>query len=123
LKRIVRTNYSNPPTHGGDIVARVLTTPELRAQWEQELGAMRERIKAMRKALADGIRQRVPGADWSFVLQQHGLFSYTGLTKAQVERLRSEFSIYAIETGRICVAALNTKNLAYVADAIAKVIR
>jgi aromatic-amino-acid transaminase len=123
LKRIVRTNYSNPPTHGGDIVARVLTNRELRQLWEQELGGMRERIKAMRKALADGIKQRVPGADWSFVLRQRGLFSYTGLSKAQVERLRAEYSIYAIGTGRICVAALNAKNIGYVADAIAKVIR
>jgi aromatic-amino-acid transaminase len=123
VKRIVRTNYSNPPTHGSDIVARVLTTPELRALWEQELGGMRERIKAMRKALADGIQKRVPGADWSFVLRQNGLFSYTGLTKAQVERLRAEYSIYAIETGRICVAALNAKNIDYVAEAIARVLR
>jgi len=123
LKRIVRANYSNPPTHGSDIVARVLTTPELRSLWEQELGAMRERIKAMRKSLAEGIKQRVPASDWTFVLKQRGLFSYTGLTKAQVERLRTEFSIYAIESGRICVAALNAKNIGYVADAIAKVIR
>jgi aromatic-amino-acid transaminase len=123
VKRIVRTNYSNPPTHGSDIVARVLTTPELRALWERELGGMRERIKTMRKALADAIRQRVPGADWSFVLKQHGLFSYTGLTKAQVERLRTEYSIYAIETGRICVAALNAKNIDYVGEAIARVLR
>ena len=118
-----RANYSNPPTHGSDIVARVLTNAELRKLWEQELGGMRERIKAMRKALAEGIKARIPTADWSFVLQQHGLFSYTGLTKPQVERLRTEFSIYAIETGRICVAALNAKNIGYVADAIAKVIR
>ncbi len=123
LKRVVRANYSNPPTHGGDIVARVLTTPALRQQWEQELGGMRERIKAMRKALAEGIRQRVPAADWSFVLEQRGLFSYTGLTKAQVERLRTEFSIYAIETGRVCIPALNAQNIGFVCDAIAKVIR
>jgi aromatic-amino-acid transaminase len=123
LKHLVRTNYSNPPTHGGDIVARVLTDPQLRRQWETELGAMRERIKAMRKALAEGIAQRVPGTDWSFVLRQSGLFSYTGLTKAQVERLRAEYSIYTLETGRVCVAALNAKNIAYVCDAIAKVIR
>jgi aromatic-amino-acid transaminase len=123
VKRLVRANYSNPPTHGGDIVARVLTTPELRALWEKELGGMRERIKAMRKALADGIQRRVPGADWSFVQRQNGLFSYTGLTKAQVERLRTENAIYAIETGRICVAALNAKNIDYVAEAIAKVLR
>jgi len=123
LKHLVRTNYSNPPTHGGDIVARVLTTPALRRQWEQELGAMRERIKLMRKALADGVSQRVPGTDWSFVTRQTGLFSYTGLTKAQVERLRSEFSIYTIETGRVCVAALNAKNIGAVCDAIARVLR
>jgi aromatic-amino-acid transaminase len=123
LKRIVRANYSNPPTHGGDIVARVLTNPELRQLWERELGGMRERIKAMRKALAEGIKQRVPASDWTFVLKQRGLFSYTGLSKAQVERLRTEFSIYAIETGRVCVAALNAKNIGYVADAIARVIR
>jgi len=123
VKRVVRTNYSNPPTHGGDIVARVLTTPELRAQWEQELGGMRERIKAMRKALAEGVQRRMPGADFSFVERQKGLFSYTGLTKAQVERLRAEYSVYAIETGRVCVAALNSGNIDYVADAIAKVIR
>lgn len=123
VKRIVRTNYSNPPTHGGDIVARVLTTPELRQLWEQELGGMRERIKAMRKALAEGIQKRVPGADYSFILKQRGLFSYTGLTKDQVERLRTEFSIYAIDTGRVCVAALNSGNIDYVADAIARVIR
>jgi aromatic-amino-acid transaminase len=123
LKRIVRTNYSNPPSHGGQLVASVLNTPELRSLWESELGGMRERIKAMRKALAESIQKRVPGADFSFILRQRGLFSYSGLTKEQVLRLRSEFSIYAIESGRICVSALNSKNLDYVADAIAKVIR
>ncbi len=123
LKRVVRTNYSNPPTHGSAIVARVLTSPDLRAQWEKELGAMRERIKQMRKALVDGIHQRVPGSDFSFILQQRGMFSYSGLTKEQVLRLRSEYSIYTIETGRICVAALTTKNIGYVADAIARVIK
>jgi aromatic-amino-acid transaminase len=123
LKRIVRTNYSNPPTHGSDLVARILADPALRKLWEAELGAMRDRIKAMRKALVDGIHKRVPGADFSFVLQQRGLFSYSGLGREQVLRLRSENSIYTIETGRICVAALTTKNIDYVADAIAKVIR
>ncbi len=123
LKRVVRTNYSNPPTHGGDIVARVLTTPELRALWVQELGGMRERIKHMRAALVDRIRQRASGADFSFVLKQRGMFSYSGLSKEQVGRLRQEFSIYAIDSGRICIAALNQKNIDYVADAIASVIR
>ena len=123
LKRIVRTNYSNPPTHGGDIVARVLTTPELRTLWEQELGAMRDRIKVMRKVFVDGVQRRVPGFDFSFVLQQRGMFSYSGLSKEQVGRLRTEFSIYSIDTGRICVAALTTKNIDYVADAIARVLK
>ncbi len=123
LKRIVRANYSNPPTHGSDIVARVLADPELRALWDRELGAMRDRIKAMRKALVDGIHARVPGADFSFVLKQRGMFSYSGLTREQVLRLRSEYSIYTIETGRVCVAALTSKNIDYVADAIARVIK
>jgi len=122
IKRLVRTNYSNPPTHGGKIVATVLATPELRAQWEQELAGMRERIKAMRKALVEKIRARAPAADFGFILEQRGMFSYTGLAKAQVERLRSEFSVYAIDTGRICVAALNSKNIDYAAEAIARVI-
>ena len=123
LKRVVRANYSNPPSTGAEIVARILTVPELRKQWDHEVGGMRDRIKAMRKGLVDGIHKRVPGADFSFILKQRGMFSYSGLTREQVLRLRSEHSIYAIETGRICVAALTTKNLDYVADAIAKVIR
>ncbi len=123
LKRIVRTNYSNPPTHGGKIVATVLANPKLRAMWEAELGVMRDRIKAMRAKLVESIEARVPGADFKFVIRQRGMFSYSGLTKEQVARLRSEYSIYAIDTGRICVAALNSKNIDYVADAIATVIR
>src|SRR6267142_1680404 len=122
LKRVVRGNYSNPPTHGGQIVASVLASPQLRSLWDRELGAMRERIKAMRKQLVEKIHARAPGADFSFVLAQRGMFSYSGLSKAQVQRLRAEYSIYAIDTGRICVAALNSKNIDYVADAIAKVI-
>ena len=123
LKRTIRANYSNPPTLGGQIVATVLASPELRVLWEQELGAMRERIKALRQALVEGIHRRVPGADFSFVLRQRGMFSYSGLSKEQVARLRQEFSIYAIDSGRICVAALNARNVDYVADAIASVIR
>lgn len=123
IKRLARTNYSNPPTHGADIVTRVLSDAGLRRQWDEELGGMRDRIKSMRQALVDGIHKRVPGSDFSFILQQRGMFSYSGLTREQVLRLRSENSIYTIETGRICVAALTTKNIDYVADAIAKVIR
>jgi aromatic-amino-acid transaminase len=123
LKRVVRTNYSNPPTHGSQIVATVLSSPELKPLWEQELGEMRDRIKKMRQALVDGVQKRVPGADWSFILKQRGMFSYSGLTRDQVARLRKDYSIYTIDTGRICVAALTTSNVDYVADAIAKVIR
>ena len=123
IKRIVRTNYSNPPTHGCDIVARVLCSSGLRKHWDTELGAIRDRIKSLRKSLVDGIHARVPGSDFSFMLRQKGMFSYSGLTKEQVGRLREEYSIYALDTGRICVAALNSRNIDYVADAIAKVIR
>jgi aromatic-amino-acid transaminase len=123
VKRVVRTNYSNPPSHGGQIVATVLASSELRTLWEKELGQMRERIKAMRKALVDGIHKRVPDSDFSFVLKQRGMFSYSGLSREQVRRLREEYAIYTIDTGRICVAALTSKNVNYVADAIAEVIR
>ena len=122
LKRVIRTNYSNPPTHGGQAVAITLTTPALRAIWEEELAQMRVRIKEMRRALVDKLKARVPSRNFDFVLAQRGMFSYSGLTKDQVTRLREEFSVYAIDTGRICVAALNTKNVDYVADSIAKVI-
>jgi len=122
LKRIIRANYSNPPTHGGQIVTTVLCSPELRALWEAELATMRNRIKLMRAMLVERLHERIPGADFRFVLTQRGMFSYSGLTKAQVQALREKFSIYAIETGRVCVAALNSRNVDDVATAIAKVI-
>jgi aromatic-amino-acid transaminase len=123
LKRIVRTNYSNPPTHGCQLVATVLASEQLRSLWDRELGAMRDRIKDMRKRLVESIHSKVPNADFSFVLKQRGMFSYSGLTKDQVRRLREEYSIYTIDTGRICVAALTSKNVDHVANAIASVIR
>jgi len=121
LKRVVRANYSSPPTHGAAMVAAVLTTPALRELWEIELGGMRERIREMRKTLVEKLASRLPGRDFSFVTRQRGMFSYSGLSAEQVRRLRDEFSVYAIATGRVCVAALNTKNIDYVADAIAAV--
>jgi aromatic-amino-acid transaminase len=121
LKRIVRTNYSNPPTHGGKVVATVLSTPELRQLWEDELAGMRVRIKQMRDELVKKLAEQAPGKDFAFVREQVGMFSYSGLTKDQVEKLRAE-SIYAVDTGRICVAALNSKNIDRVVDAIAKVL-
>jgi aromatic-amino-acid transaminase len=123
LKRVIRANYSTPPTHGASLVATVLNDPQLRALWEQELGEMRERIKRMRSALVEGLKARGLSRDMSFVLRQRGMFSYSGLTAAQVERLRNEFGIYAVSTGRICVAALNSKNIDPVCDAIAAVLR
>ena len=121
LKRVIRTNYSNPPTHGAQVVALVLTTPALRAIWEGELAGMRVRIKEMRVALrvkleAAGLKQ-----DFSFITRQKGMFSYSGLNKPQMERLRNEFGIYGVDSGRICVAALNTQNIDATVAAIAKV--
>jgi len=121
LKRVVRTNYSNPPTHGGKVVATVLATPELRKLWEEELAGMRVRIREMRGAMVEKLKAKAPGHDFEFVREQVGMFSYSGLTKDQVEKLRAE-SIYAVDTGRICVAALNSKNIDRVVDAIAKVL-
>ena len=109
--------------HGGAVVAAVLSTPALRAEWEAELAGMRDRIRAMRTGLVDAIKATGCAQDFSFVVQQRGMFSYTGLTAAQVERMKDEFGIYAVGTGRICLAALNSKNLDYVADAIAAVIK
>jgi len=123
LKRVIRTNYSNPPTHGGAIVASVLSSPELRAIWEQELAGMRDRIRAMRSGLVDKLKARGVAQDFSFVAKQRGMFSYTGLTVAQVDQLRNDFGIYAVSTGRICLAALNSKNMDYVADAIATTLK
>ncbi|MGE5651772.1 MAG: amino acid aminotransferase [Bacillota bacterium] len=122
LKRVVRTNYSNPPTHGGQVVAITLSTPELRKLWEDELAGMRVRIREMRQAMVQKLKEKATGHNFDFVIQQRGMFSYSGLTKDQVGRLRDEFSIYAVDTGRICVAALNSRNIDAVVDAIAKVL-
>ncbi|MCM2296132.1 amino acid aminotransferase [Rhodoferax sp.] len=122
LKIVIRTNYSNPPTHGGAIVTTVLSNPELRAQWEAELGEMRVRIKAMRQKLVDGLKAAGVKQDMSFITQQIGMFSYSGLSKDQMVRLRNEFGVYGTDTGRMCVAALNSKNIDHVCASIAKVI-
>ena len=122
LKIVIRTNYSNPPTHGGAVVAAVLNNPELRALWEKELGEMRVRIKAMRQKLVDGLKAAGIAQDMGFITTQIGMFSYSGLTKDQMVRLRSEFGVYGTDTGRMCVAALNSKNIDYVCASIAKVL-
>jgi aromatic-amino-acid transaminase len=123
LKRVIRTNYSNPPTHGGTVVANVLNNPDLFALWEEELAGMRDRIRLMRQQLVEKIKAAGVTQDFSFVLRQRGMFSYSGLTAAQVERLRDEHGIYAISSGRICVAALNSHNVDAVAKSIAAVLK
>ncbi len=122
LKIVIRTNYSNPPIHGGAVVAAVLGNPELRALWEQELAEMRVRIKAMRQKLVDGLKAAGVKQDMSFITTQIGMFSYSGLSKDQMVRLRTEFGVYGTDTGRMCVAALNSKNIDYVCQSIAKVV-
>ena len=121
LKIVIRTNYSNPPTHGGAVVASVLNNPELRSLWEEELGTMRMRIKEMRQKLVDGLTAAGVQQDMSFMTDQIGMFSYSGLSKDQMVRLRTEFGVYGTDTGRICVAALNSQNMDYVCESIAKV--
>ncbi|SED77337.1 amino acid aminotransferase [Pseudomonas anguilliseptica] len=121
-KRVIRTNYSNPPTHGATVVASVLNSPELRALWEEELAGMRERIRGMRMAMVEQLAALNCKRDFGFVAQQRGMFSYSGLTAEQVDRLKTEFGIYAVSTGRICVAALNQRNLPAVTQAIAAVL-
>lgn len=122
MKRIIRTNYSNPPIHGGQVVATTLATPELRQLWENELAGMRLRIREMRQQLVQKLKAQAPAHDFDFVTRQRGMFSYSGLTKEQVTRLRNEYSIYAVDTGRICVAALNSRNIDRVVESIAKVL-
>ena len=122
IKRVIRTNYSNPPTHGGAVVAAVLSNPKLRQMWEDELATMRDRIRAMRSSLVEKLKATGTAQDFSFIAKQRGMFSYTGLSAEQVARLQGEFGVYAVSTGRICIAALNTKNIDYVAKAIAAVL-
>jgi aromatic-amino-acid transaminase len=122
LKRVIRTNYSNPPMHGGQVVATVLATPELRQLWEEELAGMRVRIREMRATFVAKLKEKAPAHDFDFVTQQRGMFSYSGLTKEQVEQLRDKNAIYAVDTGRICVAALNKRNIDAVVTAISAVL-
>jgi len=122
LKKVIRTNYSNPPTHGAAIVAMVLNSPKLRQMWEAELAQMRDRIKAMRQGLKQKLAAAGVQQDFSFIEAQRGMFSYSGLTADQVSKLQEQDGIYALSTGRICVAALNTKNIDRVAQAIARVV-
>ena len=122
MKFMIRRNYSNPPMHGGQVVAKVLTTPELRAMWEAEVKDMRERIQSMRRQLHDVLAAKLPGRDFSYFLTQRGMFSYTGLSPEQAERLKTEFGVYILRSGRMCVAGLNTRNVEATAQAMAAVL-
>ena len=123
VKIVIRTNYSNPPTHGAQLAATVLSDADLRAQWVAELGEMRDRIKAMRGALVDGLKAAGVEGDFTYITDQVGMFSFSGLTKDQMVRLRNEFGVYGTDTGRICVAALNDDNVGYVSESIAAVLK
>jgi aromatic-amino-acid transaminase len=121
MKFTVRRNYSSPPIHGGQIVAHVLADADLRPMWEAELAAMRQRILAMRKSLHEVIGAKVPGRNFDYFLNQRGMFSYTGLSAAQVDRLREQYAVYLVRSGRICVAGLNSGNVERTAQAMAEV--
>jgi aromatic-amino-acid transaminase len=123
LKIVIRTNYSNPPTFGATLVATVLETPALRTMWEQELAGMRERIKAMRSALVAKLQAAGVEGDLRHITDQIGMFSYSGLNAVQMQRLRSEFGVYGVDSGRICVAAINSRNIDAVAAALARVMK
>ena len=122
VKRVIRTNYSSPPSHGAQLVAMTLADPELRQAWEAELTEMRERILQMREKFVASLVERGVEQDFSFIKNQRGMFSYSGLTPEQVKALREKYSLYIVGTGRICLAAMNDKNIAYICDAIAEVL-
>ena len=123
LKRVIRTNYSNPSSHGGQVVALVLSDPELRQRWEGELREMRERIQRMRTLFVKSLSEKGVARDFSFIEKQCGMFSYSGIDLESVRRLRSEFGLYIVDSGRICVAAMNEKNMDYITSSIASVLK
>lgn len=118
LKKTVRTNYSNPPAHGGLIVATILSDPELKALWEGEVAAMRERLAGMRKLFVEKMLQYCPELDFSFIEKQHGMFSFSGLAPDQVAWLRNERSIYIVGSGRINTAGIRESNVDYLCESI-----
>ncbi|MEN1834247.1 amino acid aminotransferase [Pseudomonas lijiangensis] len=118
LKATVRRNYSSPPAHGAQVVARVLNTPQLRDEWLSEVEDMRLRIIDMRQKLVTALEQKVPSRDFSFILRQSGMFSYTGLSPEQVDELREKYGVYLIRSGRVCMAGLNEANIGKFCDAL-----
>jgi aromatic-amino-acid transaminase len=123
MKRVIRTNYSSPSSHGGQVAALILSDPQLRAEWDLEVAEMRNRIKQMRTLFVQTLAGKGVKQDFSFITRQNGMFSYTGLSKENVHRLRSEYSLYIVDSGRICLAAMNEKNLPAVCEAIAAVLK
>jgi aromatic-amino-acid transaminase len=123
LKRIVRMIYSSPPSYGAQLVAIVLTHPELRPMWENELGEMRERIHEMRHLFAKKLKEVLPDLDFSFILNQRGMFSYSGLSVDVMKALREKYHVYGLDSGRICVAALNHNNIDYVCESVASLVK
>lgn len=121
LKATVRRIYSSPPNFGAQVVATVLGDEQLKASWLAEVESMRKRILSMRQELVNVLKEAVPGHNFDYLLKQRGMFSYTGLSAAQVERLREEFGVYLIASGRMCVAGLNASNVHRVAQAFAAV--
>ena len=122
LQATVRRNYSSPAIHAAGIVSRVLSDPALRQAWEADVAGMRERIATMRRSLHGVLSAKLPGRDFGYFLSQRGMFSYTGLSAAQVDRLREEFGVYLVRSGRMCVAGLNTGNVERTAAAMAAVL-
>jgi len=123
LKIVIRTSYSNPPSFGAQIVATVLTTPALRAMWEEELAGMRQRIRTAREQLVSKLHAAGVGGDLDYITRQRGMFSYSGLSQPQMQRLRNEFGVYGLDSGRVCVAALNSRNLDAVVAALMQVMQ
>lgn len=121
LKAVIRANYSNPPSHGAAIVATILGNDDLRKQWEEELTAMRQRIHLMRQLFVDTLKEKGATEDFSFIIQQNGMFSFSGLTTEQVLRLRNEFGVYAVNSGRVNVAGMTRDNMASLCEAIVAV--
>jgi aspartate aminotransferase len=121
LMNVARSIYSMPPDHGAAIVARVLSNPQLRKMWVSELDGMRNRLNGLRQLLVDELAQRKTATDFSFIANECGMFSFLGISKEQVIRLREEFHVYMVESSRINIAGVNSKNVAYIADSIAAV--
>jgi aspartate aminotransferase len=123
IKTVIRSNYSNPPAHGAAIVAIVLGDPELRAQWEEEVAGMRNRINEMRHLFVETLNEKGVERDFSFIARQRGMFSFSGLTPEQVKALRDKHSVYAVTSGRFSVAGMTTQNMDYLCSAIADVLK